>query len=299
MHPARFALSEPPALTKRAFTLIELLVVISIIALLVALILPVLSKSKEAGFRAKCASGARQANAAVRMYAMDNKEYVPTRDWVGYTGFQALIADGTYTNPGGAAGDGATRPGGAYTTRDNFTNKGGCPYGPRVFYQSCGTVYYLDPGDPETSYGLPGQLQVGQGVGPSGVMFYGPFRFSERRLTNRSTTVATISCSHAAWHGASNYLAPSPTEWTSWGASAPTGYPVLHQALGTPLWLLPTQLTGFRHQGEGLPMAFADGHAEFVPREEIMDIEPGYYHSIKYPRMRDTFATKYYIAGID
>ena len=61
----------------RAFTLIELLVVIAILGLLVALLFPVLSKGREAGKRAACASNIRQIVVGCTMYASDNKGYLP------------------------------------------------------------------------------------------------------------------------------------------------------------------------------------------------------------------------------
>ncbi len=55
-----------------AFTLIELLVVVSIIAILAALLLPVLGRAKEAAIRVVCASNMRQMSMASLMYADDN-----------------------------------------------------------------------------------------------------------------------------------------------------------------------------------------------------------------------------------
>jgi prepilin-type N-terminal cleavage/methylation domain-containing protein/prepilin-type processing-associated H-X9-DG protein len=61
----------------RAFTLIELLVVIAIIAILAALLLPALSRAKEAGRRAKCISNQRQLQIAWQMFVEDNEERLP------------------------------------------------------------------------------------------------------------------------------------------------------------------------------------------------------------------------------
>jgi len=59
---------------KKAFTLMELLVVISIIALLMAILMPTLNKAREMGKRAVCLSNLRQLTLAWSMYAQNNDD---------------------------------------------------------------------------------------------------------------------------------------------------------------------------------------------------------------------------------
>ena len=66
-----------PASRRAAFTLVELLVVIGIIALLVAILLPALSRSREQALRTQCASNIRQWGIAYQMYANANRGSFP------------------------------------------------------------------------------------------------------------------------------------------------------------------------------------------------------------------------------
>ena len=60
----------------RAFTLIELLVVISILAILAALLLPALSRSKMAAHKAVCVNNQRQIDLARQLYATGNEGHL-------------------------------------------------------------------------------------------------------------------------------------------------------------------------------------------------------------------------------
>jgi prepilin-type N-terminal cleavage/methylation domain-containing protein/prepilin-type processing-associated H-X9-DG protein len=61
----------------RAFTLVELLTVIAIIALLAALLLPVLGRAKEAARATACLSNLHQIGIALQIYVQENNNKLP------------------------------------------------------------------------------------------------------------------------------------------------------------------------------------------------------------------------------
>ena len=66
---------------RHAFTLVELLVVIGIIAALIAILLPVLRRAREAANSLKCQAQQRQIVQAMMLHAIEHKRYMPLVGW--------------------------------------------------------------------------------------------------------------------------------------------------------------------------------------------------------------------------
>jgi len=75
--PSTCARADSTVRARFGFTLPELLVVIGIIAILIALLLPALSKARSSGQSVSCLSNLRQIMMAFHIYAGDNKQRLP------------------------------------------------------------------------------------------------------------------------------------------------------------------------------------------------------------------------------
>ncbi len=267
------------------FTLIELLIVISIIAMLMAILLPSLNKSRVAARKSVCLSGARSVNLAVTLYTTDNRNYYPS----------SL----PYKDPNPTISYHDALDKGAYIGRNAFTAKGGCPYGPRNYSTAVGSaaaagVLPVTSYAAKTSYQLNGAvLQTGYASGnwtlnPGMVSasgstawgYWGPMKTTMARVERHPTLLAVTFCS------------PSPGGY-GMDANAYVS-PLLHM-LGTSTNATTYQPNpeDYRHDGEGVPMSMADGHGYFMRRDELIAID-----SYPVPTGWDVNWRRLYTAGL-
>jgi len=81
---------------RKAFTLTELLVVIGVIAILAALLLPVLAKSKQEGQRTTCLNNLKQLQTGWQLYLGDDNDMMPPNLWDGLPGQAAGSEAGSW-----------------------------------------------------------------------------------------------------------------------------------------------------------------------------------------------------------
>jgi prepilin-type N-terminal cleavage/methylation domain-containing protein len=79
----------------RAFTILEVLVVVAIVGVLVALLLPTLSRARELANRARCMANLREVHRTLVVYATDNRGVVPVGYRAGRKQWNSMVFSAT------------------------------------------------------------------------------------------------------------------------------------------------------------------------------------------------------------
>jgi prepilin-type N-terminal cleavage/methylation domain-containing protein len=132
---------------RRGFTLIELLVVIAIIAILAAIIMPVLEKAKERAWEVYCVNNSRQLMIGWRVYADDNHDFLPPNDYPFKTAYRTIAAAQKHNYYNWVCGS-------FYNSVDNYLPELTDPLGtaltayiPNPLVYHCPGDIYIDPYD--------------------------------------------------------------------------------------------------------------------------------------------------------
>jgi prepilin-type processing-associated H-X9-DG protein/prepilin-type N-terminal cleavage/methylation domain-containing protein len=255
-------ISGEAAMRRRAFTLVELLVVVGIIALLIAILLPVLGRAREQANRVKCAANLRAIGHALTTYAQQYG-YFPGAG-ASYPGGGFGFAIWHVRVRPFLAGDQRVFYCPSQDPRCEWTQDG--PGAPATDAQ---TPYGYEPGEPVFdvqktyfSYGyniwgahagayFPVAEQKGLGfcVGP--VTSRGDPSVGEVRAIRVRNPADMIAIADTTADGMWDFMVgPPPT--------IPAGYP------------------GRIHRG-GANVLFVDGHVSWYPQKDLLDVESGEY----------------------
>ncbi|WP_432799332.1 type II secretion system protein [Poriferisphaera sp. WC338] len=224
----------------KGFTLIELLVVISIIALLISILLPALSKARESGRRISCLSNERQMMIAALAYMADNDDtFMFQAAWDGAVG-NALASTTTEEN--------WLRSMQRYFSVDSIEDTLNCP----TVLSQTSTIDLSD----KTSYASNGML----------TWFGGKQIKSPSKVTSFSDELQVTAISVVRPFAPGNFG----------GFNTPPGqFPFESSAwVGWMRWGSGFMLSDKPHD-EGRNHAFFDGHAEALSHKEITSMKYG------------------------
>ncbi|HOJ31084.1 MAG TPA: DUF1559 domain-containing protein [bacterium] len=250
--------------SNQGFTLIELLVVIAIIAILAAMMLPVLSKAREKARRAVCMNNLKQIGLGLRMYADDYDGWLP--DYTGpSTGSWYILT---------------LRPFNKLLGRDSTGSLGGVNYvkNPEIFLcpsqrmdivkaSAVRSRGYLNPGECSYAYAKPGDISSYAGVS------YSYKEFAYWSATGLNCSVAEDSVIVAdrqrpnATFGRGNLAGSALWQLEMWdNGTSPID---IYKPVTGPAALGLTLTDENNHGKDGINVLFGSGSVAWIPSRKI------------------------------
>jgi prepilin-type N-terminal cleavage/methylation domain-containing protein/prepilin-type processing-associated H-X9-DG protein len=269
---------------RKAFTLIELLVVISIIALLIAILLPALGKARETGRLAQCLSNVRQNSVGMYSYATDNKgnllpfnnmsgtkqvwnvmlfDYVGGNEW--QAGGRTYVDSQVYLCPEAPAEGDLAASGWVVNDPDRAWVFSTLTH-TRGSYAMNGYLYTRN-GDQKNPGGLGAPVGVGGGAVSPGNMYFDEGGWPDV-LANAKDASDRPAFADGRWID----LWPLETDWNR--APDPNEYGKFGKQAnqwGYPYGMMGRALTN--HHGQNTNVGFLDGHAETIQQVELYDLK--------------------------
>jgi prepilin-type N-terminal cleavage/methylation domain-containing protein/prepilin-type processing-associated H-X9-DG protein len=248
-----------------AFTLIELLVVIAIIAILAAILVPVLYQAKERSQWAACLNNLKQFGAAMFVYSGDNADKIPGAEYDpqnlpthgGYITFLIYHGNGVTAMPVNAISTPPTNHGLLFTT--GIIPNGHMFYCPSMNTQMGAEVQFVYEGYLTTNGMWPAYSPSfntsGTTISPRIRSSYGYYPQTSQSVDPTDPTSGYIVAKKSSQlTAAKSMLSDVVYEWSQ----------VPHQAGGNP---------------KALNVVWGDGHASSCTGPKVFDPDPDYWNA--------------------
>jgi prepilin-type N-terminal cleavage/methylation domain-containing protein len=253
--------------TRRGFTLIELLIVIAIIAILAAMLLPVLTSAKESAMRVSCANNLKQIGIACNVYASDYNDYLPAVNLTSPTEnfYQTTLACRTTAIPGTQISQGPFGLGQLFFYAG--VNNGQVFYCPSILTGEYSYSYYTAAGYPWPAMTPAAESGDGNAFVRTGYDYYPQGKGSLTSVQGPSGTVQVPTCTFYPSPGIT-FTPPNPPGGTVNTLDVPEQMKISQVNLNKAIcddslktWTTMNHL--YRGNPYGQNALFPDGHVRF------------------------------------